>query len=190
MRIIAGKHKGRKIDSGKAAPHVRPTSGFAREAIFNIISHGIYTLGGRSPFIHKPVADLCCGTGAFGLEALSRGAAQVTFVDMDHHALLATRANAERMGESDHASFLRADVAQLPQAKAPFGLIFLDPPYFSSLIPPCLKSLLAGKWVDAESLIIIEHDARETPALPAEFAETDTRHYGRAAVRLLRLASR
>jgi len=182
MRIIAGKHKGRKIETGKAAPHVRPTSGFAREAIFNIVSHGVYAGAYRG----KAVADLCCGSGAFGLEALSRGAGRVTFVDMDHHALLGTKANVERMGEDAQATFVRADVAQLPPAKAPFALLFLDPPYFSGLIPPCLNRLLAGGWMDKDSLLVVEHDEREQPVLPAAFFELDHRRYGRASVRLLK----
>lgn len=182
MRIIAGKHKGRKIET-KAAPHIRPTSGFAREAIFNIVGHGIHA----GAYQGNAVADLCCGSGAFGLEALSRGAASVTFVDMDHQALLGTKANVERFGEHAQAVFLRADVAQLPPAKAPFALLFLDPPYFSGLIPPCLTRLASGGWMDADSLLIVEHDAREKVALPAAFAEIDTRRYGRASIRLIKL---
>jgi 16S rRNA (guanine966-N2)-methyltransferase len=185
MRIIAGKHKGRKIEIARASPHVRPTSGFAREAIFNIISHGAYA-GEHSPYLGKSVADLCSGSGAFGLEALSRGAAHVTFVDMDHHALQGARQNAETLGERDHASFVRASIASLPVAPQPYGLIFLDPPYFSNLVTACLKSLREGAWADKETLIVIEQDAREPLALPPGFILADERKYGRAVIRLLR----
>jgi len=187
MRIIAGKHKGRHIEVARGAAHVRPTSGFAREAIFNIISHGEYAED--PPYLGKSVADLCCGSGAFGLEALSRGAAHVTFVDTDHQSLQSARANAERLGEDGHVSYVRADISQLPPAPKPYGLIFLDPPYFSSLIAPALKSLRAGGWVDVDSLIVIEHDQGEQAALPPGFAETDTRRYGRAVIRLARVVS-
>lgn len=188
MRIIAGKHKGRKIELGRQAAHVRPTSSFTREAIFNILSHGAYGSQEDSPYFDKAVADLFCGTGAFGLEALSRGAAHVTFVDMDHHALLAARHNAERLGETEQTTFMRANATQLPVARMPHALIFLDPPYHANLIPPTLKSLLAGGWIGPDTLVIIEHDGREMPAIPPELAEIDKRHYGRALIRLLKRA--
>lgn len=185
MRIIAGKHKGRKVELSGKADHVRPTSGFTREAVFNIISHGVYAQGGK-PFYHGGrVADIFCGSGAFGLEALSRGAAHVTFVDMDHHTLLGAKTNAERMGEVESVAFLRANAAQLPPAREPYALVFLDPPYFSNLLPQCLSSLAASGWLDSHSLIIIEHDQREQPGVPEIFREIDARRYGRAFIRLL-----
>ncbi len=187
MRIIAGKHKGRKLEVGKLSPHVRPTSGFTREAIFNILSHGEYGTEESSPFRGKRVVDLCCGSGAFGLEALSRGAAHVLFVDMDHHTLLSAKANAERLGESGSVSYLRANVSQLPPAAEPFSLVFLDPPYFGNLLGPGLTSLANGGWITKNSLIVIEHDAREQPNIPPAFQQVDERRYGRAYVRLLKL---
>ena len=189
MRIIAGKHKGRRIELPRQAAQVRPTSGFARQAIFNILSHGEYAEA-NSPFIGNRVADIFCGSGAFGLEALSRGAAHATFVDMDAQSLLAARQNAERFGESARADFMRADAAHLPAAPSPYGLVFLDPPYFSGKIPACLNSLAAGNWVDARSVVVVEHDAGEQPAFPPAFALADERRYGRARVALLRLAHR
>ncbi len=187
LRIIAGKHKGRKIELDKqAAAHVRPTSGFARQAIFNILSHGSYREDGASSFEDKTVADICCGSGAFGLEALSRGAAQVTFVDMDHHALLTARGNVERFGELEHASFVRTNVRDLPPTTTAYALIFIDPPYFSGLLPTTLTRLHNGGWVDADSIIVIEHDVQETVAIPTPYRQVDERRYGRAMVRLLR----
>jgi 16S rRNA (guanine966-N2)-methyltransferase len=184
MRIIAGKHKGRKVEVGRAATQVRPTSGFAREAIFNIVTHGQFQglLDGAN------VADIFCGSGALGLEALSRGAAHVTFVDNDHHALQSARRNAAQMGEEGNAVFLRADAAQLPPARAEFQLILLDPPYFGTLLPQALASLLAQGWIGAETLVVAEHDARENPPLPAGLAIVDERRYGRATIRLLHRA--
>ncbi len=187
MRIIAGKHKGRKVEILRQATHVRPTSEFARQAIFNILSHGVYASDETSPFRGKPVADLCCGSGAFGLEALSRGASHVTFIDMDHHALLSARQNAERFGEIDNVSFVRSNVSELPTARQPYGLLFLDPPYFSNLIAPCMKGLMERGWMNEHSLLVIEHDGRETPQLPERFVAVDERRYGRAILRLLRL---
>lgn len=182
MRIIAGKHKGRTIEPNKRAAHIRPTSGFAREAIFNILmSQGVLE--------DARVADLFCGSGALGLEALSRGAAHVTFVDMDHHALAGARANAERFGELDHSTFLRANATALPKAAAPYTLIFLDPPYFGGMVGPSLNSMIAGGWVNTDTLIVVEHDAREQPPIPSDLTTVSERRYGRAMVRLLKLNS-
>lgn len=190
MRIVSGKHKGRKVELGKQAAHVRPTTVFMRQAVFNIITHGEFADEENSPYIGKYVADIFCGSGAFGLEAISRGASHVTFVDMDHHTLLNAKANAERFGEIDNVSFLRANASQLPPSKHIYSMVFLDPPYFSNLITPCLNGLLAGKWVDEHSLIIVEHDQREQVTLPAGLYEIDVRRYGRAFVRLLRVKPR
>jgi 16S rRNA (guanine966-N2)-methyltransferase len=187
MRIISGKHKGRRVELGKDATGIRPTSDFAREAIFNILAHGKHAPGGHA-YIDKSVLDLYCGTGAFGLEALSRGAAHVTFVDKSKEALFTARHNAERMGETDTSDFILADATRLPRAKKPFSLIFLDPPYFTKLVEPTLASLHATGWIDPEALLVIEHDAKETITIPGEYQLADERRYGRATIKLLTLA--
>lgn len=185
MRIIAGKHKGRKIEVGKDPNReIRPTSEFAREAIFNILMHSKHIAPEQS-FIGKPVLDLFCGTGAFGLEALSRGAGQVTFVDQSREAMAAARYNSERMGELDHVDFYLTDASKLGRAKKQYALVFLDPPYFKKLIEPTLKSLHNGGWLAPDALIIVEHDAKENVPLPEPFAVLDERRYGRALIRVL-----
>lgn len=184
MRIIAGKHKGRNIQLGKANG-VRPTSGFAREAIFNLISHGRFA-GDASPYIGKRVADICCGSGALGLEALSRGAAHVTFVDHSPESLKAARANAEHFKEEPNCRFLQADATRLPPSREPYSLIFIDPPYGGKHTNAILSCLHLGQWLDQHSLIVIEQDARDPFHLPPGYQEMDLRHYGRAAIRLLR----
>lgn len=190
MRIIAGKHKGRRIELGKDAAHVRPTSGFTREAIFNILSHGAYGTPERSPFVGKRVLDLCCGTGAFGLEALSRGAGQVTFADLSRESLATAKFNAERFGEIQTTSFLRADAAQLPTAREVFALVFIDAPYDQiELVGKAMKSLRAGGWINQDSMVVVEHEARQNPPIPEGFTELDERHYGRARIRLFRLSA-
>jgi 16S rRNA (guanine966-N2)-methyltransferase len=187
MRIIAGKHKGRRIELGKDnSSDIRPTSDFAREAIFNILAHGKHGLNGHT-FEGQRVLDVFCGTGAFGLEALSRGAAEVTFVDQSRDAIAVTRQNAEHLGEIDNVSFLLADATRLARARKPYSLVFLDPPYFSNLIVPTLKCLNVGGWLDRSSLIIIEHDEKENLNMSAEFSVVDERRYGRAMVKVLKL---
>lgn len=187
MRIIAGKHKGRRIEAkGSVSADIRPTSDFAREAIFNILAHGKLKLNGHA-FLDQSVLDVFCGTGAFGLEALSRGASDVTFIDQSREAIAIARHNAERFGEVENVDFLAADAARLPRARRVYSLAFLDPPYFSGLIAPALKSLKENGWLAPEAILIAEHDAKENLALPAGFEVIDQRKYGRAVVELLKL---
>lgn len=189
MRIIAGKHKGRRIELGKDPSGViRPTSEFAREAIFNILTHGKHGANGQS-FMDKQVLDVFCGTGAFGLEALSRGAGHVTFIDQSREAIAAARHNATRMNEMDHADFFLTDASKLARAKKQYALVFLDPPYFGKLIEPTLKALHAGGWLEDDALIITEHDAKENIVLPAPFVVLDERRYGRAVIKLIKAAN-
>lgn len=187
MRIIAGKHKGRRIDLGKdAGKSIRPTSEFAREAIFNILAHGKFGQDGHA-FADKHVLDVFSGTGAFGLEALSRGAASVTFIDHSRDAVAIARSNAAHMREEETTQFIHADATQLPKAKKAYSLIFLDPPYFSKLIPRTLESLKAGGWIADDAILVIEHDEKETITIPEGFSVIDERRYGRALVTLIKL---
>ncbi len=186
MRIISGKHKGRRIELSKDAVTVRPTSEFAREAIFNILTHSKHLPDGAA-YVGRQVLDVFCGSGAFGLEALSRGAAKVMFIDNAREALATARHNAARMHEEETSDFLLADATRLPRARCAYALVFLDPPYFGKLIEPTLASLLAGGWIEKGGLVVVEHDAKEQLALPPEFEVLDERRYGRAQVNLLRL---
>ncbi len=185
MRIIAGKHKGRRIDLLKDADgKIRPTSEFAREAIFNILSHGI---GGGS-FVGKNVLDVFCGTGAFGLEALSRGAASITFVDNSREAMISAHHNAQRMNELDNVEFLQVNATKIGRARKKYALIFIDPPYFEKLIVPTLLSLHSGEWIMPDTLLVIEHDSKEAIEIPEMFEVIDQRKYGRATIELLKLS--
>jgi 16S rRNA (guanine966-N2)-methyltransferase len=189
MRIVAGKHKGRRIELLKeAGPHIRPTSEFAREAIFNIIAHSKHGLAGQSFADHKAL-DVFCGTGAFGLEALSRGVAHVTFIDQARDAITCARYNAEKMKETEHTDFLTADATKLGRARQAYSLVFLDPPYFKKMLEPALKSLKEGGWLAPDALIIIEHDSKEEIHLPEGFSTIDERRYGRASIKLIKQIS-
>ncbi len=182
MRIVAGKHKGRKIELLKDnGGIIRPTSEFAREAIFNILSH---RKDGRG-FVGKNVLDAFCGTGAFGLEALSRGAAHVTFIDNSREALTSARHNAQRMNELGNVDFLQTNATKIGMARKKYSLIFIDPPYFDNLIPPTLLALHNFGWTEDDALLVIEHDSKETVEIPAMFEVIDQRRYGRAMIELL-----
>lgn len=187
MRIISGKYKGRRIGLGKdAGDAIRPTSDFAREAIFNLLAHGRHGLNGHT-FSGKTVLDVFCGSGALGLEALSRGAEHVTFIDSAREAIASARQNAERI-EEEAVEFLQTDARQLAHSRKGYDLIFLDPPYFGGLLLPTLRSLHKGGWIAEGALIVVEHDAKEDIKIPAPFTVIDERRYGRAMIKLLNVS--
>jgi len=189
MRIVAGKHRGRRI----AVPEghdVRPTSDRAREALFNILEHGRFTVDGTSPLIDARVLDVFAGSGALGLEALSRGAAHLTCIENSATARAALRANAKTLGETARVTVVQADAAKPPTAAGrPCNLVFLDPPYGSGLGALALTALAASGWVAEGAVCVVEMAANEDFEAPRGFALTDTRRYGKATLVLLRYGS-
>jgi len=185
VRIIAGRHKGRPIRVPRDG--VRPTGARAREALFGILEHGIDWPG----FEGAHVIDAFAGTGACGLEALSRGAALATFLDVDQAALLAIRRNAAAMGEARTIVPLHLDATRLPPpplaAGAPCALAFLDPPYDSGLATPALQGLATRHWLASGSIATVEVAAREPLVTPPGFLILDERVYGAARIVFLRL---
>ncbi len=129
--------------------------------------------------------DLFAGSGAIGLEALSRGAAELCLVEVDRRAAAAARRNVETLGETARTRLVVADATRLPPAGEPFAIAYLDPPYGSGLAPACLAGLAAGGWLAAEALVVVEIAAREALAAPPGFVPFDERRYG--AGRIVRL---
>jgi 16S rRNA (guanine966-N2)-methyltransferase len=186
LRITGGKFGGRKL----AAPgddRVRPTSDKVRQAIFNILEHqdfGVTLEGAR-------VADLFAGTGALGLEAISRGAAFCLFVEDAAASRALIHRNIEELGLTGVSKIWRRDATQLgamaPGAGGPFDLVFLDPPYRKNLVAPALASLSEGGWLAPGALLIVETAGDES--LAAERIQIlDTRMYGETTVSFLRAA--
>jgi len=184
MRIVGGKHKGRRLAS-PADRAIRPTSDRAREAIFNLLGQGRIKAETGFVLAEASVLDAFCGTGALGLEALSRGAASVTFLDQDTAALSLARESAEAMGEAKHAQFLRADATRPPAAPHAHSLAFLDPPYGKELAGPALIALAARGWLEEEAIVVLEQGSDETLALPIGFDPIDERQYGAAKILVL-----
>lgn len=184
MRIVGGNHRGRRlvVPPGDA---VRPTSDRAREALFDILSYGNFAAGGV-PFAERAVLDAFAGTGAFGLEALSRGAAEAVFIESDREALIALRRNIAMLGETSRARVISGDATRPPPAPVACAVAFLDPPYASGLAAPALAALDAAGWLAGESLAVVEIGARERLAPPAGFALCDERVYGAARLVFLR----
>ncbi len=189
MRIVGGSLRGRRL----AAPDggaVRPTSERAREALFNRLDHGAFSDDGASSVAGARVLDAFCGTGALGLEALSRGAAQAVFVDSDAAAVAAARRNIAALGVAGRATVVRADAACPPRPPFASDLAFLDAPYRSGLTAPALAALAAAGWLAPGALCIAEIAAKSPAAAPPGGFETlDGRSYGKARFSFLRFRS-
>ena len=179
MRIIAGNFKGRRllVPPGQA---IRPTGERAREALFDVLEHG------QPPVRGTRFLDLFCGTGAVGLEAHSRGAAEVVLVEHDRAALEVARANVARLGAPTSVRLLARDASRLGPAPRPFDLIFLDPPYRSGLAGATLEVLAQAGWVAADARVIVELSATEDLDLPAPYSLERARRYGSAKFLYLR----
>lgn len=178
MRIIAGEHKGRAIAAPKGQG-TRPTGDRARESIFNMLAHADW-----APEIDGArVIDLFAGSGALGLEAMSRGAAFCLFVETDHGARGAIRDNIETLGLFGNTRLHRRSATDLGEkpasAGAPFTLAFLDPPYNKGLVEPALAGLVSGKWLAENALAVVETGVDET-ITPDGWEPVETREYGAA----------
>ena len=175
MRIVGGEFRGRPLTapSGWAT---RPTADRLRQTVFDILAHGGYggvVAGAR-------VLDLFAGTGALGLEALSRGAAYALFVEEDVSARAAIRTNVEALGLTGRTRIFRRDATRLGPAGtvAPFSLVFADPPYGKGLGEQALASALAGGWLVPGALVVLEESAAAEIAPLPGFDRVDTRHVG------------
>ena len=188
MRIIAGQHRGLRlaeVGAGDPAAHLRPTSDRVREAIFNLL------LGGRfgDPVSGSRVLDLFAGTGALGIEALSRGAAHATFVDDGRVAGRLIAENLRRAGRAQDARVLSQPVARLAgQQGQPCGLVFLDPPYGQELGSLALSAAQAGGWIAPGAVIVWEEN--RPVSRPQGFTLLDQRRYGETHLTVLQSAGR
>ncbi|MCV2881657.1 16S rRNA (guanine(966)-N(2))-methyltransferase RsmD [Actibacterium sp. XHP0104] len=184
MRIISGQFKGMALASvGKGDPgaHLRPTTDRVRESLFNLLVNGGY----GDPITDARVLDLFAGTGALGLEALSRGAAHVTFVDDGGKARALIRENVEKCRAMGVTKVFRRDATKLGECTAaPFDLIFLDPPYGKGLGERALAAAMAGVWIAPEALIVWEDSAEIIP--PEGVTLLDQRKYGDTRISILR----
>jgi 16S rRNA (guanine966-N2)-methyltransferase len=174
MRIVAGRLKGRLLRAPESRA-IRPTSERLRESIFDILVH-------RHPQALEGarVIDLFAGSGALGVEALSRGAAFALFVDNGSEARALLRANVEALSLGGVTRIWRADATRLGGAPAggPFALAFLDPPYGEGLAAPALAALVAGGWLTPGAVVVVEEAAKAEIVAPAGLEAVDARTYG------------
>jgi 16S rRNA (guanine966-N2)-methyltransferase len=179
MRIIGGQHRGLTLASvgkGDEGAHLRPTPDRVRESLFNVLmGHGL-------PHEAR-VLDLFAGTGALGLEALSRGAAHATFVDNGRVAQGLIRENLTKARRLADATVLNCAADKLPATSLPCDLVFLDPPYGKFLGGPAVLAAKAQGWLAPNALIVLEDSA---PQPVAGFAQVDLRRYGDTHITLVR----
>ncbi len=182
MRIIGGQWRGRAltpVGKGDASAHLRPTTDRTRESLFNMLEGGRY----GDPITDARVLDLFAGTGALGLEALSRGAAAATFIENGRIAQALTRKNIALCG-ADTARLKSLDAARLPaNPDAPYDLVFLDPPYGQWLGNLAMPIALQGGWLADKALVVWEDEAEPTPV--AGLKRLDSRRYGDTVVTIL-----
>ena len=183
MRIIAGAWRGRVLRAPPGAT-TRPTAERVRQALFDTLLHASWapwtgTLDGVR------VLDAFSGTGALGLEALSRGAAHATFFEQDRQVLSVLRSNIAACGGGDRADFRQGDATRPPRGTAPCGLVFLDPPYGRGLVEAARGALEAAGWLAPGCIVVVETGPEEP--LDGEFLSDRT--YGAARIRMLRLSS-
>jgi 16S rRNA (guanine966-N2)-methyltransferase len=184
MRIVGGRLRGRALAAPKSDSRViRPTADRLREALFNILVHAY-----GDPITEARVLDLFAGTGALGLEALSRGAAFALFVDDAAEARALLRENVAALGLAGVARIFRRDATKLGMAHplAPFSLALLDPPYGRGLAEKALAAASAGGWLTPGALVVVEEEAKAAFTAPAGFDELERRGYDDTVLIVLR----
>ncbi len=185
MRIVGGQFRGRTLKS-PSSQAIRPTSDKLRESVFNILAHAY-----GDPITDARVLDLFAGTGALGIEALSRGAKFALFVDEGTEARGLIRANVEAMSLTGVTKIFRRDAAKMGEigALAPFDLVFCDPPYGKGFAEKSIASARAGKWLAAGALVVVEEAVKAAFKTPEGFEEIERREYGDSEIVILRLAA-
>ena len=184
MRIIAGKFRGRNLKS-PSSNAIRPTSDRLRESVFNILVHAY-----GDPITDTRVLDLFAGTGALGLEAMSRGAEYVLFVEEAAEARALIRENVEALSLTGESKIFRRDASYLGEIGPiePFGLVFCDPPYGQGLAEKALTSARAGKWLAPSALAVVEEAVKAGFKAPEGFEELERRAYDDSEIVFLRSA--
>ncbi|RCL00727.1 MAG: putative methyltransferase [Candidatus Tokpelaia sp. JSC189] len=185
MRIVGGKFKSRLLATPPSSPEIRPTSDRIRENLFNILEHRL-----DKGFDGRRILDLFAGTGAFGFEALSRGAKTAVFIEESVEGRALIRTNIETFGLTDATRILRRDATRLGSigTMAPFHLVFADPPYGQGSGEKAFVAALAGGWLHNEAVLVLEEARDIAIKLPENFVVDDERHYGGTTVRLYMLS--
>ena len=183
VRIIAGKWRGKKLITPKGL-NVRPTSDRGKGALYDLLIHGKPAARGFK-LRDAQVLDAFAGTGALGLEALSRGAAQVTFMENAKASQRAISANVSACQADSAVNLIETDVLAAPRAASPCGLIHLDPPYGKGLVSAALQRLETNGWIASGAICCAELGKDETLQIPEGFRQLEDRRYGAARIVIL-----
>lgn len=184
MRVVGGEFRGRPLATPRDQS-IRPTTDRAREAVFNVLAHRF-----GEKLERARVLDLFAGTGALGLEALSRGASYAVFIEESAEGRGLIRSNVEAFGLTGRTKIFRRDATKLGEAgtMAPFGLLFADPPYGKGLGELALQSARAGGWLAPGALCVVEESAAAAFQPGAGFSVIDERSYGETVIRFIEAA--
>ncbi|MDF3047506.1 MAG: methyltransferase [Candidatus Midichloriaceae bacterium] len=182
MRITTGKYKNKPIITklkGEEAKY-RPTTERTRMAVFNLIAHSKFV---EPNLIEEAIiADVCCGSGAFGIEALSRGAAKVYFIDKDYARIKLAKTNIANLKEEQNSVFMTSDATNLMPLPDKFNIVYIDPPYTAGIAGKILVSIEKSLTLHENHIVIIEALIREEIELPSNFTALDQREYGRTKI--------
>jgi 16S rRNA (guanine966-N2)-methyltransferase len=182
MRIIGGTYRGKKLITPPNAT-IRPTTDRMKETLFNMLEHG------AGPGIRgSRILDLFAGTGALGIEALSRNAEHVTFVDNDRAAMQLVKDNTALIGTPDNASYITLDGAKISSSTA-YDIILIDPPYNIGLIQSALQNIMDRAMLSDGGVIVIEYSSNEEMEIPGQFTEIKKKTMGEATFSILKLKS-
>lgn len=182
MRITTGKYKNKRIATKLkgADTKYRPTAERTRMAVFNMLMHSNWS--DERILEGAMVADICAGCGSFGLEALSRGAGRVYFIDKDPAQIRLMRRNVASLGEEVNSVFVSADATKLMPMPDKFNIVYIDPPYILNIASEILASVAKTVMLDERHVVIIEANLREVLVFPPNFTVLDQREYGRTKV--------
>lgn len=177
MRIIGGTFKGKKLIS-PANNHIRPTTDRMRESLFNMLEHG-----SGPGILSSKILDIFAGSGALGIESLSRGAAHITFVDNDLSSCQLIKQNLALIGNPENSSMVHMDALKFN--KGVFDIIFIDPPYHKGLIAPLLESIYDNKMMTKNAIVVVEYASGEKIDFSDHFKEIKSRKMGDATFSIL-----
>lgn len=180
MRIIGGTYRGKKLINPPNEA-IRPTTDRMRETLFNMLEHG------AGPGIRgSRILDLFAGSGALGIEALSRNAEHVTFVDNDHSSMKLVKRNTALIGDPDNASYISLDGTKITSS-TPYDIILIDPPYNEGLIELALQNILGRALLSDTGVIVIEYASNKEFEIPTQFTELKKKKIGEATFSILEL---
>lgn len=179
MRIIGGKYRGKKLTT-PTDNNIRPTTDRMRETLFNMLEHG------SGPGIRgSRVLDLYAGSGALGIEALSRNAEYVSFVDNNHNSIKLIKDNIRLIDSPENVSTISMDASKINNRGNTFDIIFIDPPYRKDLVTPTLTNLIDQKLIKEKGIAVVEYASNEKIDIPKGFIEIKTKTMGESTFSIL-----